>query len=143
VRFRRLVERGRGPFLVAVAVITAALGWRAARVGVEHDNESLNATNPEQRRVYDEFKATFGNDDDLLVSVTPPALVDGPGLAVLDAVTREIAGLDGVKRVWSLTTAEELVAGDAGAEPRPLVTPRGTRPTSPRARRPHSIGTPI
>jgi predicted RND superfamily exporter protein len=123
VRFRWLVERGRGAFLVAVAVITAALGWRAARVGVEHDNASLNATNAEQRRVYDEFKATFGNDDDLLVSVTPPALLGGPGLAVVDAVTREIAGLDGVKRVWSLTTAEELVAGDAGAEPHPLVTP--------------------
>jgi len=72
VTFRRLVERGRGVFLVAVAVITGVLGWYASRVGIEHDNASLNATDAHQRRVYEEFKATFGNDDDLLVSVTPP-----------------------------------------------------------------------
>ena len=120
---RRLFERGRGVWLVVVAAVTLVLGMQAARVGIEHDNTSLNAIDEVQRRTYEEFKATFGNDEDLLVTVTHPALLDGTGLALVDAVTRAIAGFDGVRRVWSLTTAQELVPGEAGAEPRALVTP--------------------
>jgi predicted RND superfamily exporter protein len=120
---RRLFERGRGVWLAVVAAVTLVLGVYAARVGIEHDNASLNAIDEGQHRVYEDFKATFGNDEDLLVTVTHPTLLDGRGLALLDAVTRAIAGFDGVRRVWSLTTAEELVPGEAGAEPRPLVSP--------------------
>jgi len=123
VTFRRLFERGRGPWLAIVALATLALGARAARVGIEHDNASLNAVDAGQRRVYDEFKATFGNDEDLLLALDHPALLDGRGLALVDTVTRALAALDGVRRVWSLTTAEELTAGASGAEPRPLVSP--------------------
>jgi predicted RND superfamily exporter protein len=99
------------------------LGVHAARVGVEHDNASLNARDPEQLRVYADFRYTFGNDEDLLLTVTHPRLLDGEGLALIDALSQTIATWDGVRRVWSVTTVEELVAGDAGATPTRLVVP--------------------
>lgn len=119
----RLLERGGRLWLVVVVLLSLALGWRASRVGIEHDNESLNAIDAEQRRVYDEFKATFGNDEDLLLTVTHPALLEPAGLTTVDRVTKTIAGWPGVRHVWSLTTVEELVHGDVGAEPRLLIPP--------------------
>src|SRR5262245_6083212 len=118
-----LLGRWRAAGLVLVAGVTVFLGIHAARVGIEHDNASLNAIDAEQARTYAEFKATFGNDEDLLLAMTHPALLGPDGLARVDGVTRAVARLDGVQRVWSLTTVEELVAGDAGPEPRPIVSP--------------------
>jgi predicted RND superfamily exporter protein len=118
-----LLARGGRPWLVLVALVSLLLGWRAAGIGIEHDNASLNAIDADQRRVYDEFKATFGNDEDLLLTVTHPALLEPAGLATVDRVTKTIAGWSGVRHVWSLTTVEELVHGDAGAEPRLLIAP--------------------
>ena len=116
-----LLRRGRLPCIVLVVTATIVAARYAARVGIEHDNASLNAEDAEQSRVYAEFKADFGSDDDLLVTLTHPRLLSAAGLALLDRVSREIRGLDGVRRVWSLTTAEEVVRGPVGAEPRPLM----------------------
>lgn len=120
---RALLARGRLAVLLLVGLATAVLGVQASRVGVEHDNASLNADDPEQQSTYAAFKAAFGNDEDLLLTVTHPRLLAPEGLGLVDALTRTIAGWDGVRRVWSLTTAEELVPGDAGAEPRALLAP--------------------
>jgi predicted RND superfamily exporter protein len=118
-----LLAHWRTPWLAVVAVITVLLGVQAARVGIEHDNASLNATDPAQAQTYADFKATFGNDEDLLLAMEHPALLGPEGLALVDDVTRAVGRLDGVRRVWSLTTVEELVPGDAGPEPRPIVSP--------------------
>jgi len=116
-----LLERGRGPWLVLVGIGTLVAALHAARVGVEHDNASLNAEDAEQARVYAEFKAAFGSDEDLLVALTHPRLLAAEGLRSLRDVSRAIAARDGVRRVWSLATAEEVVRGATGAEPRPLL----------------------
>jgi predicted RND superfamily exporter protein len=116
-----LLRRGRFPCLAVVVFATLVATRFAARVGVEHDNASLNAEDAEQARVYADFKAAFGSDEDLLVALTHPRLLSAAGLALVDEISREIAGCDGVRRVWSLTTAEEVVRGPVGAEPRPLL----------------------
>jgi len=123
---RRLFERAGVPWIAVVVLASAVLGVHAARLGVEHDNESLNARDPEQQRVYDEFRATFGNGEDLLLTVTHPRLLSPAGLALVDAVTEDVGALDGVRQVWSLTTVDELVAGEAGPEPRRLLSPPWT-----------------
>lgn len=118
-----ILGRGRVPCLVVVALITAAAGLRATHLGIEKDNASLAAEDPAERQLYADFKQTFGNDEDLLLAVTHPHLLEPEGLALLDDVTATIAGWDGVRRVWSLTSIEELVRGDLGAEPRALLSP--------------------
>jgi hypothetical protein len=163
---RRLFAQARLPVVLAVGAATTVLAFHAAGVGIEHDNASLNARDPEQLRIYADFRATFGNDEDLLLTLTYPAerpdqpqrpsrqsfwnfasspdlprpsdpahqldlpdrrdmprLLQGEGLALIDTLTRTIGEWDGVARVWSLTTIEELAAGEAGAEPRRLLAP--------------------
>ncbi|HET9062474.1 MAG TPA: MMPL family transporter [Candidatus Binatia bacterium] len=117
-----LLGRGRVPALVVVSGVTLLAALCAARVGVEHDNASLNADDAEQARIYADFKAAFGNDEDLLVALSHPRLLSAEGLALLDEASRTIAACDGVRRVWSLTTAEEVVRGAVGAEPRAIVS---------------------
>jgi len=118
---RWLLGRGRVPCVALLLIGTTAAAFYAARVGVEHDNTSLNAEDAEQARAYGDFKAAFGNDEDLLVALTHPRLLTAEGIALVDEISREIGGYDGVQRVLSLTTAEEVVRGAVGAEPRLLV----------------------
>ncbi|MFN2426672.1 MAG: RND family transporter, partial [Candidatus Binatia bacterium] len=118
-----LLQRLAPSCLVVAAALTAWLGTHAAGLGVEHDNESLRSTDAGDIRTYAEFKANFGSDEDILLAVGHPQLLAPPGLVLVADLTREVAGMDGVRGVWSLANAEELVAGDAGAEPRALLSP--------------------
>ena len=52
-----------------------------------------------------------------------PNLVSAEGLALLDSLTQRIARLDGVRRVYSLSNAQQVVAGEGGAELAPVVEP--------------------
>lgn len=118
-----LVRRLRLPVLAIALAVTAWLGAHAARVGVEHDNESLRSTDAEDLRTYAEFKAAFGSDEDILVAIGHPRLSSGEGLSLLADLNGRIASMDGVRRVWSLVSVEELAQGELGAEPRPLLAP--------------------
>jgi uncharacterized protein len=125
---RRLVTAGRVPFLVLVLLLTAALGYEAAGIRTEQSNQSMDSPSAEQRAVYDRFRGLFGSDEDLLLSVTHPRLLDVEGIRLLDDVTTRIAALDGVRRVYSLSNARELVPGpDGAAEHRLVPRPLGGR----------------
>ncbi|MFN2375979.1 MAG: RND family transporter [Candidatus Binatia bacterium] len=117
----RLLGRLRVPVLVVAALVTAVFGLHASRLGIEHDNASLLSTHAADVRDYAEFKALFGSDEDILVAVAHPALLEAEGLGLLADLTREIGAMDGVRKAWSLVNAEELVPGEAGPEPRPLL----------------------
>jgi len=118
-----LLGRGRVPFLIAIAALSVFFAVQASRVGVERNNESLRSEDAEQLQNQEELRRTFGSDDDLLLSVTHPRLLGPQGLRLLDELTRAIAAIDGVRRVYGLTTAKVLVPGAAGAEEAPLIAP--------------------
>lgn len=113
----------RLPLLAVALAVAAWLGVHAARIGTEHDNESLRSTDAEDARTYADFKAAFGSDEDILVAIGHPRLLSGEALALLADLAGRIGAMDGVRRVWSLVGVEELVAGELGAEPRPLLPP--------------------
>ena len=117
----RLITRGRWPYLVAVAVVTAVLAVFAARVPVEQSNESMNASDAAQRATLEAFRQRFGSDEDLVLAVSRRPLLDPAGVRLLAALTARVEAIDGVHRVHSLANAIELVAGPVGAEPRPLL----------------------
>jgi uncharacterized protein len=123
-----LLRRFSIPIVVVAGAITAWLGFHAANIGIEHDNASLRTTDLGELRTYAEFREAFGNDEDVLVAVAHPRLLDPEGLTLVADLTNDIAALDGVARVWSLTTAEELVEGNLGTEPRPLLSPPWNAP---------------
>ena len=118
-----LLTRGRLPYLAALLALTLFFAFHAAKVGVESNNESLNTRDPEQIAVYDRFRATFGSDEDLLLAVADPDLLEPAGLARIAELTRRIQALDGVRRVFSLSNAQQIVSGEDGAEMAPLVAP--------------------
>jgi len=74
-----------------------------------------------QLAIYDRFRDLFGNDEDLLLSVTHPQLLGQPGLTIIAGLTERIAGFEGVRHVLSLSSARQLVAGQYGAEDVPLL----------------------
>jgi hypothetical protein len=118
-----LLTRGRSAFLFALLALSGFFAYHAAGVGVEKNNESLNTRDPEQTAFYERFKATFGSDEDLLLALTHPRLLEAEGLALLAELTARTARIDGVRRVFSLVNAEQIVRGELGAEPAPLVPP--------------------
>jgi uncharacterized protein len=115
-----LLGVGRLPYLLLLLVLTLVLGYFAAQLQVEQSNDSMSGRNPEAVRTYGEFRDLFGNDEDLLLSLSHPRLLQGEGLALLAEVSRRLETIDGVRRVFSLVSAFELVSGPDGAEPRPL-----------------------
>ncbi|MBS1104618.1 MAG: hypothetical protein H6Q91_120 [Deltaproteobacteria bacterium] len=118
-----LLTRGRIPFLALLLAATAWLALHAARVGVESNNESLNTHEPGQTESYDRFKAVFGSDEDLLLAVVHPKLLEAEGLGFLAQLTDRIAPLDGVRHVFSLANAQQIVTGAGGAEMAPVSAP--------------------
>ena len=74
-----LLTRGRVPFLCVLLALTAFFALHAARIGVETNNESLNTREAEQTAIYERFKATFGSDEDLLLAVAHPRLLERRG----------------------------------------------------------------
>ena len=118
-----LLTRGRLPFLCALLALTAFFAFHAAQIVVETNNESLNTREPGQIARYERFKATFGSDEDLLLAAAHPKLMGAEGLALVDALTARIARIDGVRRVYSLSNAQQIVSGQSGAELAPVVAP--------------------
>lgn len=118
---RALLTHARLPYLVALAVATSIFGVFAARVPVEQSNESMNSFSGEERATYAEFRRRFGSDEDLVLSVTHPRLLGSEGIGLLDALTKRAGKIDGVRRVYSLSNAIELVPGPDGAVERNLL----------------------
>lgn len=116
-----LLTTARIPYLVFVALATALFGYFAAGVPVEQSNESMNSFTREERATYAEFRRLFGNDEDLLLTLTLPHLLDLEGVRLLDELTEHAQAIDGVRRVYSLSNAIELTSGPDGAGERSLL----------------------
>lgn len=118
-----LLTRGRIAFLALLLATTAWFALHASRVGVETNNESLNTRDSAQTDSYDRFRATFGSDEDLLLAVVHPQLLEAEGLRFLADLTARIERQSGVKQVFSLANAQQIIAGDGGAEMAPVAPP--------------------
>jgi len=104
-----------------MAALTLVMGFFASRLTVEQEPRSMVSRQAGQLETYERFRDLFGNDEDLLLSVTHDRLLDPAGLAFLNQLTARIGALDGVRHVLSLNNARQLVAGPYGAEDMPLL----------------------
>jgi hypothetical protein len=116
-----LLGKGRYPYLALLLLVTAGFSVFALRIGAEAETGSMVSRDEGQARSYAAFRSAFGNDEEVVLSVTHPRLFAPEGLRFLDGLTREIGSLEGVRRVYSLTNARHAVNGPAGAENEPLV----------------------
>jgi len=125
-----LTSRGRLVSVATLLLVTLLFARAAVEVGVERGTESMRADDPAQLEANRVFAERFGNDELLLMSVTHPRLLHGEGLALLDALTRQLESRPGVAQVRSLTNLDQVVSGSAGATAAPLV-PRPLAGASP------------
>lgn len=116
-----VIGQGRLFVLSGILVITLVLSIFAAQVTIESNNVSMVSQSKELQDNYASFRETFGNDEMLLLSITHPQLLRPEGLLTLAQLTQDVSQLEGVTRVFSLANAEQLIAGDIGAETVPLI----------------------
>lgn len=116
-----LVGKGRLPVLSGVVIVTLALAFFAAQVSIESNNASMVSQSKELQNNYDRFREVFGNDETLLLSITHPQLLQPEGLLTIDRLTQDLISLAGVTKVFSLTNAVQLIAGDFGPETIPVI----------------------
>lgn len=121
----RLLHRRR-VYLVALALVTAGFGVFAVQVEIEQNNESMNSLSAQELRAHDVLRETFGEDEELVLAVVMPDLISEPSLRVLDELTGRIEAIPGVRRVYSLSNAIELVPGRDGAVEQPLLPEFGS-----------------
>ncbi len=115
-----LLTRGRAACVGAIVLVTALLGPFALRIPVERNDDAMTSRSAAEQRTDAEFRRRFGGEETIL-TVTLPRLLEPEGLRLVDRLTAEAAGLDGVARVRSLTNAVQVVPGPDGPEPVPLV----------------------
>jgi hypothetical protein len=116
----RWVVRWRWLVLLAMALLTAALGSQVPQVRVDNSEEAfLHADDPERVR-NDRFRAQFGREDRINLILHPPEVFDLGFLEILRRLQREIEDeVPYVEEVTSLINArntrgeqDELIVED-------------------------------
>lgn len=121
MRDRFVLGRGRPLLLVATVAVSLVAAVLALGVEEERGNESMRSAAAAARRTQEAFRRDFGNDEVILVAAVHPRLLEPEGLAWLAGLTARIGGLEGVERATSLTNVRQIVPGEYGATPAPLL----------------------
>jgi hypothetical protein len=134
--YAHAVTRRPGIALAATVAATLVLGVAAAGVRLDNNFAALFASSSAEARAREEYRAAFGPDDGLLAvaltfdGATAAADPDGRDrVAVVDAVSRAVAEVDGVARVDSPTVTDVLAPGTG--RPTPAFGPDSTLATMP------------
>lgn len=110
-----LLGRGRVPFLVVIAGLTAFFGWQCLGLRVDQDNRSMDADDEFQKTVEREFRDQFNEGDSLLVAVKCDDLLEPGGRRLLRELVTHFESLEGVVRVLSIVeTGFEIGPGHVG-----------------------------
>jgi len=115
--------------LFAAATLTLFLGMQVRHLELDPSAESLMLEGDPARDYYQRVKTVFGSDRIIAIAIHRPDTVFRPH--TLDSARRmaqELERLDGVERVLSLATADNLADCRDGLRPGPLYTEAPTEP---------------
>lgn len=108
-RWIEAVLRLRWVVLAVVAALTGVAAWGALRVGVDNSVEVWFVDDDPALAAYHRFQGVFGNDEVVAIAVRREEGVLTPeGLALLEAVGDAAAGVEGIARVTSLATVDDI-----------------------------------
>jgi predicted RND superfamily exporter protein len=105
---------------ILFGLITLALAWQLPRLEIDASNEGLMLERDPARQYYEQAKATFGSDD-LTVVLVKGDIFTAPVLALMQRLSEALEQIDGVMRVDSLATVDNISAADDGMEISPLL----------------------
>ena len=104
------LKRGRIPFLLVLGAVTGFLAFQCLHLTVDQDNRSMNADNPGQAALEEDFREVFGENDSIVVAISRKDLMGQDGQALVRELVSEFSTLDGVRRVASLVDTEFIVS---------------------------------
>ncbi len=95
-------------------LLTAARGELGLPVEIDVERTFPSPESSAARRAFDRFRATFGNDEVVLVALLGEDLLTPDGLRRIERLTRRLERVDGVRRVVSLANTPDIryVDGD-------------------------------
>jgi predicted RND superfamily exporter protein len=125
-RLFSLIVHHRLAVIVLLGVITATLGYFAARI--EFDNSIESYFLESDLRDYDRFLEEFGTDEIIVVAFGGEDVFSIENFALIDSLSRRLEELSHVRRVISLTTAQIVLGREDSVDFRDL-TP--TLPSTP------------
>jgi predicted RND superfamily exporter protein len=107
-----------------VCLLSAASLLGVSRLGVDNALDIWFVEGDPALEAYDAFQETFGNDEVVVMSLHQPGgILNEGGMARLEAVGEIAAAVDGIDRVLSLATIEQIRSGDDWLEVAQLYQP--------------------
>lgn len=93
---------------VLIAVLTSVLAWQIPRLQIDASTDGFMKEDDPARQYYEQFTQTFGSDTLTIVLVKADDVFSPPVLDVIQRLSTAIEQLDGVRRVESLTTVQNV-----------------------------------
>jgi predicted RND superfamily exporter protein len=123
-RFVDGLLRMRWLLVALVCLLSAASLFGLTKLGVDNALDIWFVEGDPALEAYDAFQETFGNDEVVVMSLHQPGgILDEQGLARVEKVGAIAEGIDGIDRVLSLATIEQIRSGDDWLEVAPLYEP--------------------
>jgi predicted RND superfamily exporter protein len=123
-RFVDRLLRLRWLLLGLVCLLTAASLLGASKLGVDNALDIWFVEGDPALEAYDAFQETFGNDEVVVMSLHQPGgILDEQGMGRIRAVGEIAAEVEGIHRVLSLATIEQIRSGEDWLEVAPLYQP--------------------
>src|SRR5690606_19706408 len=94
---------------------TLWLGRHALQIEFDASIDSLVPRRDPERLYYEDVKRTFGSDEASIVAVFAENVFAPPTIAKIDAISRAIEDIAGVRQVISLTTIQGVETDEFGA----------------------------
>jgi predicted RND superfamily exporter protein/CRP-like cAMP-binding protein len=104
-----------------IAIVTVLLVLQLPQLEIDLSVESLMAERDPARQYYAQVKQKFGSDDLTIVLVKAQDVMTAPTLRVIKRLSDALAQLEGVSRVESLTTVNNLKGEEDTLHTEPLV----------------------
>ena len=103
------------------ALVTIFFAAQIPRLEIDASNEGFMLEQDPARHYYEQVKATFGSDELTVVMVKADDIFTAPALHAVQRVSNALERVDGVVRVDSLTTVDNISGTDDGLEIAPLL----------------------
>jgi predicted RND superfamily exporter protein len=100
--------------LAVIAVMTVVLGYYARELRLDSAAENLLPANDPDRVYYDDVRKAFGSDEATFIALFSDNVFTPQTLAKIDALSKQLAAIEGVREVVSLTTVKGVEVGEMG-----------------------------
>lgn len=120
-RLLSLPQRAPRVTLLIIALLTLFFGAFGASIRFDSSADNLLPLGDPERAYYNEVREQFGSEEITVIGIFSDDIFTVPMLANIDAMTKKLETLEGVKEVVSLTTVKGVEMTDFGLTVGPVM----------------------